>query len=111
MIFVSKQFLRVFTLSFADAIALFPFIILRSRALAGDHQLIRHEKIHLRQQAEMLVVFFYVWYVLEYLIRRFTGKGHMEAYLRISFECEARAYEADPRYLSKRKFWAFLRWL
>ncbi|HEY9561897.1 MAG TPA: hypothetical protein VIR29_14030 [Anseongella sp.] len=111
MILVSKQFLRVFTFSFADAIVLFPFIILRSRALADNQQLIRHEKVHLRQQAEMLVIFFYIWYLLEYLLRRLGGRSHMGAYLRISFECEARAHETNPGYLPERKFWAFLRWL
>src|SRR3546814_11543757 len=74
-------------------------------------QLIRHEKVHLRQQAEMLVIFFYIWYLLEYLLRRLGGRSHMGAYLRISFECEARAHETNPGYLPERKFWAFLRWL
>lgn len=111
MIVISKQFLRLFTLTFAEAIALFPFIILRSRSLADNQELIRHEKIHLRQQAELLVIFFYIWYLTEYLLRRLSGNSHMEAYLRISFEREARANAGNPQYLDLRKFWAFLAWI
>lgn len=111
MIVVSKRFLNLFTFAFAEAIALFPFIVLRSRSLAENSVLIRHERIHLRQQAEMLVIFFYGWYLGEYIFRRLRGKGHMEAYLCISFEREARAHAGDPGYLASRKFWAFLAWL
>lgn len=111
MIIVSKPFLRLFTFAFAEAIALFPFIVLRSRSLADNSVLIRHEKIHLRQQAEMSIIFFYGWYVFEYLLRRLRGNGHMEAYLRISFEREARAHAGDPGYLASRRLWAFLAWL
>ncbi|QEC51420.1 hypothetical protein EDD80_10172 [Anseongella ginsenosidimutans] len=111
MIIVSKWFLYIFTFAFADAMALFPFIILRSRALNGNRELIMHERIHLRQQAEMLVIFFYLWYLTEYLLRRLRGNGHMTAYLGISFEREARAHARNPAYLASRKFWAFLAWI
>lgn len=111
MIIVSKWFLYIFTFAFADAIALFPFIIIRSRALNGNRELIMHEKIHLRQQAEMLVIFFYLWYLAEYFLKRLGGKGHMAAYLSISFEREARAQARNPNYLAARKFWAFLAWI
>ena len=46
-----------------------------------------HEAIHWRQQKEMLCIFFYVWYVLEWFVKIFfCGKY---AYLSISFEQEA----------------------
>src|SRR5690606_22319920 len=111
MIIVSQWFVRLFTFAFADAVALFPFIILNRRSLADDSRLMRHERIHLRQQAEMLVVFFYLWYAVEYLFRRLRYRRHPEAYRNISFEREAYANQGRPGYLRQRRFWAFLRYL
>ena len=49
------------------AMAVFPFILLRESRFGEDQVLINHEKIHLRQQAELLVIPFYIWYCIEYL--------------------------------------------
>ena len=57
-----------------DGMALFPFILVRRPN--PSLTLLNHERIHLRQQAELGVLPFYVWYVLEYLIRRFQYDGH-----------------------------------
>ena len=46
----------------------------------------KHEKIHIAQQKEMLVIPFYLWYFIEWLVRLFK-KGN--AYQNISFEREA----------------------
>lgn len=73
--------------------------------------MIQHECIHLRQQKEMLLLFFYIWYLAEYLIRLIQYKNHHRAYRKISFEREAYLYEADPDYLKRRKNFAFLRFL
>jgi hypothetical protein len=89
--------------------ALFPFILLRNQGL--NARLLRHERIHLRQQAELLVLPFYLWYLLEYLAHRVRGKGHAEAYRRISFEREAFANDDKARYLDDRPFWAFRHYL
>lgn len=70
-----------------------------------------HERIHIRQQVECLVLPFYVWYVGEYYYHRFRGKSHAAAYHSISFEKEAYAFEEDSNYLDKRRFGAFLRFL
>jgi len=59
----------------------------------------------------MLLLFFYLWYGIEYLIRFFqTGSG-FEAYKRLSFEREAYACEGMENYLSYRKPWSHLRWI
>ena len=47
------------------AIAIFPFIFIHPDTEITP-RLINHERIHLRQQAEMLVIPFYVWYLIEY---------------------------------------------
>ena len=71
----------------------------------------RHEKIHLRQQLELLIMPFYVWYVLEYGWFRFLKKyTHTQAYYALRFEREAYAHDDDPAYLPNRPFWNFRRY-
>jgi len=70
-----------------------------------------HERIHLRQQLELLVVFFYVWYVLEYVLRLLQYKNKHKAYKYISFEREAYGNEKDLQHLQRRSFWRFLKYL
>lgn len=90
-----------------SGITLWPFIILKNKKLKEDLIIINHERIHLRQQAELLVVFFYVWYVIEFLIRLIQYKSRFKAYRNISFEREAYLHEKDLDYLKKRPFWNF----
>jgi len=80
------------------AITLFPFIFTKRT----DAVTINHEKIHLRQQAEMLIVFFYVLYLLEAIFK---------GYDNISFEKEAYYNESDIDYLKKRKLFAWIKYL
>ncbi|CAA7196586.1 hypothetical protein [Chryseobacterium potabilaquae] len=94
-----------------NGIALFPFIFIRQPEDKENKVLINHEKIHLRQQVEMLVIFFYIFYVVEYYYRLFTLKNRYLAYKGISFEKEAYAKERDLNYLKKRKFWSFSKYL
>ncbi|RNA61824.1 hypothetical protein D1631_07705 [Chryseobacterium nematophagum] len=94
-----------------NGIALFPFIFIRQPEDKENKILINHEKIHLRQQVEMLVIFFYFFYMLEYYYRLFKLKNRYLAYKRISFEKEAYAKEHDLNYLKKRKFWSFTEYL
>lgn len=83
------------------AIALFPFIIV-SKSTLVDKVLINHEKIHLRQQVEMLIIPFYIWYLIEFFIK---------GYLNTSFEKEAYMNEKDFDYLKRRKIYAFKHYL
>lgn len=94
-----------------NGIALFPFIFIRNPEDKKNNVLINHEKIHLRQQVEMLVVFFYLFYVVEYYYWLAKLKNADQAYLRISFEREAYANERNPDYLSERPFWSFRKYL
>ena len=84
MVLYSRFFLRLIssrTLPISG-IALFPFIILdrKLKGSSGVEFVINHERIHLRQQAELLLVFFALWYFLSYLKGRYKGKQHDEAY-------------------------------
>jgi len=65
--------------------ALFPFILVNNKSLLTDAILINHERIHLRQQAELLVIPFYVLYLINYLINIAKYQNHDKAYLNIVF--------------------------
>src|SRR5690606_18136527 len=104
MVFVWQSLLKNTKIS---AITLFPFIILRNPGDLSDAVLLNHERIHLRQQLELLIVFFYFWYVIEYYYRLFRLRNRFLAYRSISFERESYAMEHDPEYLKKRRIWNF----
>jgi hypothetical protein len=103
-----KFIIRVPTLG-ADGMALFPFILVR-RPNPGA-TLINHERIHLRQQAELGVLPFYLWYVVEYGIRWLHYRDHYTAYRNICFEREAFANDTNLAYLNTRPFWSFRKYL
>ncbi len=94
-----------------NGLTVFPFVILRARHHADDAVILLHEKIHIRQQLELLVVPFFVWYGLEFLIRWARCGNRMQAYYNIGFEREAYANEKDPDYLRSRSFWSFVNYL
>ena len=91
--------------------AIFPFILVKYDFDKTNAVFVTHEKIHLRQQLEMLVVPFFIWYVLEYLIRLIQYKNKDLAYRNISFEREAYTNETDLNYLKKRSFFQFLHYI
>ena len=93
----------------ANGMAIFPFLFVKYKQ--PSKVLINHERIHFRQQLELLILPFYVWYILEYLIHRLKGKSPNQAYMSIGFEREAYANDDDLKYLKKRKIWGFWRYL
>ena len=72
---------------------------------------LNHESIHTRQMMELLILPFYIIYVLEWLIRFMKTGNSYDAYKKISFEREAYAHDHDLKYLKKRKFFSFLKYL
>lgn len=92
-------------------ITIFPFVFLKTKALKADAVLINHEKIHLRQQLELLIVPFYIIYGIEFLVRLIQFKNWYSAYRNISFEREAYQHQTNFCYLKKRKFWSFLKYI
>ena len=89
------------------AMNLFGVLFVRESARIDDKTL-RHESIHTAQMKEMLYIFFYLWYVVEWIIRLFI-KGN--AYRNISFEREAYSNEDDVIYLESRKRFAWIKYL
>lgn len=92
-------------------LSLWPFIFLKEDSLKADEVLINHERIHLKQQQELLILPFYLLYVSEWLLRTVMYLDSYRAYQNISFEREAYANEKDMEYLRKRKTFGFLRYL
>lgn len=107
MIFVAR---KIFRKNFI-AIAIFPFIFLKDKNLRQNKRLINHEKIHLRQQIELLVIPFYLWYLIEFLVRLIQYKNAKEAYFNISFEREAYENDENLDFLKNRKVFNFLQYL
>ena len=91
--------------------AMFPFIVMKYDLDKENQILVNHEKIHLRQQIEMLVLPFFICYFLEYLVRLIQYKNAASAYRNISFEREAYAKETDLDYLKNRSFFQFLKYI
>lgn len=94
-----------------SGITLFPFILLRKKEYRQNKVLINHEKIHIRQQIELLIIPFYIWYLSEYYLKYLKYKNPHLAYRNISFEREAYANDQNLDYLKKRKFWSFINYL
>ena len=92
-------------------ITLFPFIIVSETDLKQNLVMINHEKIHIRQQIELLVLPFFIWYGIEFLVIWFIYKDNNTGYRNISFEKEAYENEKDLNYLKHRSFWKFLNYL
>lgn len=94
-----------------NGMALWPFVVVKHHSLKEDTVFLNHEKIHLRQQAELLVVFFYLWYGIEFLLRWIQYKNRNVGYKNISFEREAYLYENEMEYLEHRKHYGFLKFI
>ena len=92
-------------------LTLFPFILVSSKNDVSDKVLLNHEKIHIRQQLELFILPFYVWYFLEFLLRWIQYKNKFVAYKNISFEREAYANEKNLNYLKSRFFWRFFKFI
>ena len=89
-------------------ITIFPFMFLKFKALKGNIVLINHEKIHLRQQIELLIIPFFFLYSIEFLIRLIQYRKWALAYRNISFEREAYTNEKNLDYLKSRSIWNFM---
>ena len=100
IVIIAPRFLKA--ISFVvdiEAITLFPFIISRTKM---DPVLERHEKIHIAQQKELFVLFFYLIYGFDYLKGFIKYKSKTKAYFRIRMEQEAYINQQTEDYLKTR---------
>lgn len=88
-----------------EAITLWPFIFFR---VAPNAVTRNHERIHLRQQLELLILGFYIVYVGEWAYKSLRTKSGVTAYTNSIFEREAYAHETDLNYLATRKPYAWV---
>jgi hypothetical protein len=80
-------------------VTVFPFIFVRSETVLVPW-LINHERIHIRQQIELLFFGSIILYILEFLYA-FLGLGHSwnESYLYTSAEQESYRNQNNAEYL------------
>ena len=90
-------------------ICLAPFGIYIVERYLKDKFIINHESIHWKQQMEMGILLFYIWYGLEWCIK-FLLHGK-QAYYHLSFELEAYYNEDNLNYLYTRKHYAWIKYL
>ena len=92
-------------------LSLWPFIIVKEQEYKEDTVLINHERIHLKQQLELLIIPFYIWYLLEWMLRSILYMDTYKAYQNISFEREAYAHEKDLGFIERRKPYNFINYI
>ncbi|MDR1707407.1 MAG: hypothetical protein LBR46_05320 [Prevotella sp.] len=90
------------------AITLFGLVFAK-RKLTNEEQ--NHEAIHIRQGRELLWIFFYLWYVIEWVIRLIQYRDRKQAYRNISFEREAYSNQSNLGYIKIRKYFEFIKYL
>lgn len=97
------------------AINLFGIVFVRKdyefRSVADYQRMLIHEGIHTKQMQELLYLPFYVWYLLEWLVRLVMYRDRHKAYRNISFEREAYANQHKWDYNKGRKRYAFLQYI
>lgn len=92
-------------------ITIWPVILLKHKELLENQVLLNHERIHLRQQIQMLILPFYIWYGMEYVVRLIQFRNSNKAYRNLSMEREAYTNESNLDYLKTHGFWSFLKYL
>lgn len=92
-------------------LTVYPFVILNNKNDKQNAVLMNHERIHLRQQLELLVLPFFIWYGIEFLVRLWQYKNVNRAYKNISFEREAYTNEKDLYYLKQRSFGSWFKYV
>lgn len=84
------------------AINLFGILFVRGHRTPTD-RVMTHETVHTKQMQEMMYIFFYLWYVIEWFIKLFIFGFTHKAYRNISFEQEAR-YWQDRTEIARKHF-------
>lgn len=93
------------------AMVIWPLLFIRKRAASffspTDE---RHEMIHGAQQKEMLLIFFFLWYGMEWVVRLIQYRNATTAYKNISFEREAYDNQDKTDYLDKRSHYTWAKY-
>lgn len=92
------------------AVNLFGVIFVR-RGSRVTRRLINHEAIHTAQMRETLFLGFYIWYLLEFLVKLLLCLDWDRAYRSVSFEREAYANDGDVTWPGVRDRWRWARYV
>ncbi len=112
MIIVQNKFTSFILGKNYSAMCLSPFLFVnRGYDIKEQPETLNHEKIHARQQVEMLWIFFFLWYIAEYLVRLLKYHSHHLAYRNLAHEREAYANSGNDGYLPERKPYSWIRYL
>ena len=88
------------------AINLFGVLFVRKGCTMSESD-IHHEMIHTAQMKEMGYVLFYLWYLVEWLVKLAKLRDSNKAYRAISFEREAYGNEKNLIYTITRAKYAW----
>jgi hypothetical protein len=92
-------------------IVLLGFVFLNRRAKTFKetelNTLLNHERIHVVQQLELLILPFFILYIGEWLVLLWKYKNINLAYRNISFEKEAYQHAENLAYIPERKPYAW----
>ena len=88
------------------AINLFGVLFVRNGCTMSESD-INHEMIHTAQMKEMGYVIFYLWYLVEWLVKLAKLRDSNKAYRAISFEREAYVNEMNMTYTITRAKYAW----
>jgi len=86
------------------AITIWPFIFFKDEP---DANTLNHERLHIMQQRELLVLPFYIMYAFFWIYNKTKGLDNLEAYLNIPFEKEAYENHGDISYLLNRSMFSW----
>ena len=89
-------------------INLFGILFVREGSKMNEYDL-NHEAIHSEQMKELLYVFFYLFYVIEWIVKVIKYKDLDLAYRDISFEREAYMNQNNLEYLLRRQPFNWIR--
>lgn len=92
------------------AINLFGVLFVRGDSKI-DATVLNHESIHTAQMKELLYVGFYLWYIVEWVLKLVKYRDSHTAYRNIRFEREAYVNQHYPDYLKYRKKYSFINYL
>lgn len=93
------------------ASAFFPIIVFRNESFEVS-RIVIHERIHFKQQIELLFIGAIIWRFTEWLyLKVFQSKNSLDSYKLTSFEQEAYLNQENSNYLEKRKSFAFVKYI
>lgn len=101
-------FLKLVLFENVIGVALCPFGIFVKDINKISNKTINHENIHWQQQLEMLIIFFYLFYIVEWFIKTCFMN---DAYINLSFEREAYNNDKNMNYLTTRKPYSWLKYI